>query len=130
MTKLALAVAAAALAFVATPASAQHHGHAHRSHAHVHHVHGHHSHHRHYGHHHVHKPVHYGHTYSAPVYVKPHVVTAYAPTNCFWAIQKHGYEHRKVWVCKPVEYKTVEHVKPEVKVVEVTPAPAEEVSQK
>ena len=138
MIKLALAIAAAALAFVVTPASAGHRGsHRHHSSGHAH-AHAHHSHHQHhvhahpsqYHHHsyaHAHKPVHYayshGHTYSAPTYVQPHVATSYAPTNCFWQVQKHGYEHRKVWVCPQAQYKTVEHVKPEVKVVEVAPAP-------
>lgn len=116
MTKLALALATAALAFAVTPASAyqhrQHHQH-HRVHVQQHHV----------QHHHVHRHVtyhapRYVPTYHTPVYAKPVVVYTEAPRNCFWAVEKHGYEVRKIWVCKTVEVK-----KPTVKVVEVQPAP-------
>ena len=110
MSKLALAVAAAALAFVATPALAGHQGHYSSGHSYGHHTQAHYSHQT-YGHGHSyqpvhsyshHKPVHYvyshGHSYSAPTYVQP---TTYA-SNCYWQVQQYGYEHRKVWVCPQV----------------------------
>jgi hypothetical protein len=122
MTKLALILAATAVAALSTPASAYQHGH--RGH------HGHHGHHvrQHFHGHHVYRHAYRQPTYHQPRYVQPYSAPTYSrpvvveqkPTHeCFWAVQKHGYEVRKIWVCKLVEHK------PPVKrvIVEAPPAP-------
>ena len=133
MNKLILAALAGALALLATPASAQHHGH--RSHGHGHRSHGHssHGHVSHHSQHSYHKPVH--HTYHKPHYVKPAYVetkTTYEKRPayvyqkvagyCVDVVKTHGYnQHRKTVECKAGEYQ-----KPEPKVALVEPAPAPE----
>ncbi len=126
MSKLALslaaALAAAPLVLAASPASAYQHRQHHRAHVQHHHV-------QHHAPHHVHRHVTYHaprhvQTYHRPVYAKPVVVYTEPPRECFWAVEKHGYAIRKIWVCKAAEVK-----KPEVKVVEAQPAPAPEVEQ-
>ena len=138
MNKLILAAITGALAILATPASAQQHGHSH-GHASYRHV----SHHSHHG---YHKPVHYAHhthkpTYHAPHYVKPVYVetkTTYEKRPayvyqkvagyCTDVVKSYGYnQHRKTVECKAGEYQ-----KPEAKValVEPAPAPVEEAPQK
>ncbi len=115
MTKLALILAATAVAALSTPASAYQHGHhGHRGHHVRQHFHGHHV----YRPHHYHAPR-YVQPYTAPSYGRPVVVEQKPTHECFWAVQKHGYEVRKIWVCKLVEYK------PPVKrvIVEAPPAP-------
>jgi len=121
MSKLALILAATAVAALSTPASAYQHGqrgyHGHRQH------HGHHVRHHFHGHHvyrqHQYHAPRYVQPYAAPTYRRPVVVEQGPPHECFWAVQKHGYEVRKIWVCKLVE------AKPPVKrvIVEAPPAP-------
>ena len=138
MNKLILAALTGALALLATPASAQHHGHGHSSHGHGYSSHGHVSHHSQHSyhqpvHHSYHQPVH--HTYHKPHYVKPAYVettTSYEKRPayvyqkvagyCLDAVKTHGYnQHRKTVECKAGEYQ-----KPAEKVAHVEPAPAPE----
>ena len=154
MNKLILAALAGALALLATPASAQHHGH--RSHGHGHSSHGHssHGHVSHHSHHSYQKPVHHAyhkpahsshhtpsyqqpvhHTYHKPHYVKP----AYVETTTSYE-KRPAYVYQKVaGYCldavkthgynqhrKTVECKAGEYQKPEPKVAHVEPAPAPE----
>ena len=133
MNKIALATIAGALAFLATPASAQHYGH---RHGHSHHAYvQHHSYHAHS----YHKPTYsYGHTYqptyqphyAKPVYVEPKVTYEKRPAYvyqkvagyCTDVVKTYGYQqHRKTVECKAGEYQ-----KPEHKKEELAPAPASE----
>ena len=149
MNKLILAALTGALALLATPASAQHHGHGYSTHGHV----SHHSQHSYHKpvqhsyhqpvHHSYHQPVHTSHhtpSYHQPVHYKPHYVKpAYVETTtsyekrpayvyqkvagyCLDAVKTHGYnQHRKTVECKAGEYQ-----KPAEKVAHVEPAPAPE----
>lgn len=121
MTRLALSLAAAVLAFAATPASAQHHGHQ-RQHHHVQHR-PHVQYHRPVvvQHHQGHRPSHHGHGYhrpvivhtppvhTQPVYAKPTYAKPTTLERFCVEVSKDGYGrvHRKKIECKIDEPKVV-----------------------
>lgn len=135
MSKFALAAITGALAILATPASAQNHGHSQGyGHRHA----QHHSAYHRPVHHAYRQPSHHGHsgyapTYHAPRYV-PVVTTYQQPSHCAYVFKQHGYATQKVLVCNaPVHH--VKHTEaPPVAVeaapIEVEAAPIEAVPQK
>ena len=125
MSKIAFAAITGALA---TPASAQNHGHGHRKVQH--HVQHHNAHHQ-PVHHAYRQPSHHGHSSYAPTYHAPRyvpVVTTYAqPSHCTYVLKQHGYATQKVLVCKAPAHQ-VKHA--EAPPVAVEAAPIEAVPQK
>ena len=129
MSKIALAAITGALAILATPASAQNHGHSQGyGHRHVQHNS---AHHQQPVHHAYRQPSHHGHSSYAPTYHAPRyvpVVTTYAqPSHCTYVLKQHGYATQKVLVCKSPVHQ-VKHT--EAPPVAVEAAPIEAVPQK